>query len=442
MANTSAGPTEHPHLLLIVGIGGLPAADALRTALGVTPRVSILCVTAWSDPAPLREQWEREAAGHGGAFLAATDLDDAVTAGLALHEQNPVAGVVTYSEVLLQPQARLTEALGLPGNSVAAVSVAQSKAAQREAFARHGVPAPRFAVVRDQRELAAAVGTVGLPAVFKPSLGAGSKNVRRVYTQEDLVEAYQQSHSSRSAFLQHDEAYLLEEPMPVEGQDGSRYADYVSVETLLFEGEADHLAVTDRLRLQHGYVEEGLVLPSRLSPETVEELTHCAEQAIRAVGLTHGAVHTEIALTPEGPKVIEVNARAGGPIPKMLLAAAEYDFAADIARVALGARPSAAPAFTGVAWFRFVPVPDGDWRVVSQRTAQEARQAFPELKQVSLRFAPGREASRNNTQHLASFTVAAGTADDAAGVAADVERFLAISLEPLGVRGGAEAGGR
>ncbi|MFI0915491.1 acetyl-CoA carboxylase biotin carboxylase subunit family protein [Streptomyces abikoensis] len=433
MPDASTGHDTHPHLLLIVGIGGLPAPDALRTALRVTPRVSVLFVTAWADPAELREQWERTAGNAGGEFLDVPDLDSAVTAGLTLSEGNPVSGVVTYSEVLLQPQARLVEALGLPGNTVEAVSVAQSKARQREVFARHAVPAPRFAVLHDETELLAAAEGVGLPAVLKPSLGAGSKNVRKVRTQDDLITTYREAQGSKTAFLQHDEAYLLEEPLPVEGHEDSRYANYVSVETLLFEGKADHLAVSDRLRLRHGYVEEGLVLPSHLTSETIAEVTDCAGQAIQAIGLTHGAVHTEIALTPKGPRVIEVNARAGGPIPKMLLAAAEYDFAADIARVALGLRPGPAPRFTGVAWFRFVPVPHGQWRVVSQRTAQEARQTFPELTQISLRFAPGQAASRNNTQHLASFTLAAATAEEAGSIAADVERFLAITLEPLGV---------
>jgi biotin carboxylase len=432
MPDASAGRDTPPHLLLIVGIGGLPAPDALRTALRVSPRVSVLFVTAWADPAVLREHWERAAGNAGGEFLSVPDLNSAVTAGLTLHEKTPVAGVVTYSEVLLQPQARLVEALGLPGNTVEAVSVAQSKARQREVFARHAVPAPRFAVLHDEAELLAAAGEVGLPAVLKPSLGAGSKNVRKVHTQDELVTAYREAQGSKTAFIQRDEAYLLEEPMPVEGHDGSCYADYVSVETLLFEGKADHLAVSDRLRLRHGYVEEGLVLPSHLPSETIAEVTDCAEQAIRAIGLTHGAVHTEVALTPEGPKVIEVNARAGGPVPRMLLAAAEYDFAADIARVALGLRPGPAPRFTDVAWFRFVPVPQGQWRVISQRTAQEACEAFPELKQISLRFTPGQAASRNNTQHLASFTVAAATAEEAGTIAADVERFLAITLEPLG----------
>ncbi|WP_052845262.1 acetyl-CoA carboxylase biotin carboxylase subunit family protein [Streptomyces sp. NRRL S-31] len=418
-------------MALIVGVGGLPAPDALRVALTVTPRVSVLFITAWTDPAAVRTMWEQHrAAGLGAEFLAVPDLDGAVAAGLGLHERQPLTGVVTYSEVLLQPQARLVERLGLPGNGVEAVSVAQSKARQRAVFAAHGVPAPRFAEILGEDDIERAVAEVGMPAVLKPSLGAGSQNVRKVRTVGEVVEAYRAARASKTAFLQHDEVFLLEEALPVEGAEDSPYADYVSVETLLVEGKPDHLAVSDRLRLRHGYVEEGLVLPSRLPAERTAEIVDCAEQAIRATGLTHGAVHTEIALTPEGPKVIEVNARAGGPIPKMLLAAADYDFAGDIARVALGQAPGPGPRFSGVAWFRFLPIPAGEWRVVSQRTAEETRREFPELTQLSLRFKPGQTASRNSTQHLASFTVRGATPEQARRISAAVERFLAIDLQP------------
>ena len=420
-----------PHLVLIVGIGGLQAPEALRAARRVTGRVSVLFVTAWADPAPLRGMWEQGAAA-GAEFLEVPDLDTAVDDCVRLNDRLPVDGVVTYSELLIKPQAEIASRLALPGNDPASVAIAQSKAAQRAVFAHCGVPAPRHARLRDDSDIRAAVEAIGLPAVFKPSLGAGSKNVTRVSTVRELVRAYQHARQSRTAFLQRDDVFLLEEPLPVEGSSDSPFADYVSVESLLFDGVATHLAVSDRLRLRHGYVEEGLVVPSRLGDVDARRVTDCAEQAIRAVGLSHGATHTEIALSPDGLRVIEVNARAGGPTPTMLQVAAGYDFAAEIARVALGQPPGPPPQFGAVAWFRFVPIPAGAWRVVSQRTADEARQRFPELKQISLRFRPGQEALRSNTQHLASFTVRGATVREAQDIAAAVEGFLAFTLEPLG----------
>ncbi|GHJ36892.1 acetyl-CoA carboxylase biotin carboxylase subunit family protein [Streptomyces sp. TS71-3] len=418
------------HLVLVVGVGGLRPPEALRAVRGVTDRVSVLFVTAWADPAPLREMFKQEAVSDG-EFLEVPDFDGAVDACVALHERLPVQGVVTYSEVLLLPHARIAHRLGLPGNSPESVAIAQSKASQRAAFAAHGVPSPRHAALRGEDDIPAAVEAIGLPAVFKPSLGAGSQNVRRVATVEELAEALHEARSVRGPFLQQDDTFLLEEAMAVEGSGESPYADYVSVESLLFEGRAEHVAVSDRLRLRHGYVEEGLVVPSRLDGTCAAAVVDCAERAIRAVGLTSGAVHTEVALTPQGPRVLEVNARAGGPTPPMLRIAADYPFAAEIARVALGLPPGPPPRFTGVAWFRFIPIPEGTWRIASQATAEETLHRFPELKQLSLRFRPGQTAERRNTQHLASFTVHGDTVDEARATAAAVEDFLAFTLEPV-----------
>lgn len=433
-------PSGSPqHLVLLAGVGGLSAPEALAAAVSVTPRVSVLFVSAWTDSAPLRALWMDEVPG-GGEFLEVPDLDSATDACTALHERLPVHGVVTYSELLLRPQAQITRRLGLPGNSPGSVVIAQSKARQRAVFAEHSVPSPRFAAVRREEDLAAAAAEVGLPAVFKPSLGAGSQGVRMVTSLAELTDVYGNARTAATPFIQEDDVFLLEEPMPVEGGDGSPFADYVSVESLLVDGKADHLAVSDRLRLCHGYVEEGLVVPSRLEEHVLASVTACADQAIRAVGLTHGPVHTEVALTPAGPRVIEVNARAGGPTPNMLRVAGEYDFAAEIARVALGRPPGPPPALTGTAWFRFVPIPEGAWRVVSQRTAAEAQQRFPELRRLALRFRPGQEASRDTTQHLASFTVWGANAAEARSTAAAVEDFLAITLEPADSEGPGRSG--
>ncbi|WND39953.1 hypothetical protein RI578_39280 [Streptomyces sp. BB1-1-1] len=152
--------------------------------------------------------------------------------------------------------------------------------------------------------------------------------------------------------------------------------------------------MTDRLRLRHGYAEEGLILPSRLPAARQADVIVCADRAIRAVGLTSGAVHTEVALTARGPAVIEVNARAGGPVPDLLRTAADYDYAAQIGRAALRLPPTQDVVLRRAAWHRFMPIPEGEWRVASQEEAAKVRERFPELVYLSPRFRPGQQVSR------------------------------------------------
>ncbi|MCX4696579.1 acetyl-CoA carboxylase biotin carboxylase subunit family protein [Streptomyces sp. NBC_01408] len=422
--------TRNPHLLLISGIGGHAPEDALDSLARISTAVSVVHLSAWGDPEPVRADWARR--GLEGEFLTAADLDEAVTAGLALHERHALSGVVTYSELLLRPQAELAERLGLPGNTLAAVTVAQSKSLQRQVFADHGVPSPRFAVVREERDLAAAAREIGLPAVFKPSLGAGSQSVRLVTTQQELVEAYRAGRATASAFLQKEDVFLLEERLELEADGDTGWAAYCSVESLLAAGERHHLVVCDRLPLTHGYAEEGVSMPSRLDAAARAAAVDCADQAIAAIGLTTGAVHTEIALTPAGPRVIEVNARAGGPMPVMFEVSADYDYAGQIARSAAGLAPDTAPEFSRVALLRMLPIPAGEWRVTAQSPTEEVLAAFPELSYVAPRFKTGGQVSRNRTLHLATFLLGAPTPGEARALADRVERALGIELEEAG----------
>ena len=42
-----------------------------------------------------------------------------------------------------------------------------------------------------------------------------------------------------------------------------------------------------------------------------------ASMAIKALGVRVGFLHTEIKLTPDGPRIIEVNGRLGGSVAEM-----------------------------------------------------------------------------------------------------------------------------
>jgi biotin carboxylase len=413
------------HLLLVAGLSGLPGREALAAALRVTPAVSVVFVTGWTDPEPLRSLT-------GAEFRTVGNLGEAVTAALDIHRRRPLDGVVTYSERLLRPHAEIAARLGLRANSPEAVAIAQSKARQRAVFAEHGVPSPRFAVLRDEGDVPAAVARTGLPAVFKPSFGAGSQQVALATSEREVADLLRRGRSADTALtrLQHEDAFLLEERMHLKGRPGSPWADYVSVESLLLDGQVSHLAITDRLRLTHGYIEEGSSLPTRLPATDAEAVRGCVDLALKAIGLTDGAAHTEVALTPDGPKIIEVNARAGGPIPTMLMAATGFDFAAAIARAALGMRTPATESGPGAAWFRAIPIPAGRWRVVAQTPADEIRARFPEVVQIGLRFPVGGLASRHGSQHLASFTVREFDAQQAQAKAAEVEQALGLHLEP------------
>ena len=52
--------------------------------------------------------------------------------------------------------------------------------------------------------------------------------------------------------------------------------------------------------------------PSRHPQEVQQGVADAAAKAARALGLTHGPIHAELRLTPDGPRVLEVAARSIG----------------------------------------------------------------------------------------------------------------------------------
>ncbi len=79
-----------------------------------------------------------------------------------------------------------------------------------------------------------------------------------------------------------------------------------------------HLAITGRFPLAPPFRETGFFIPASIAPGQQAELLDLAGETLRALGLEVGAAHTEIKLTSEGPRVIEVNGRIGGGVPDML----------------------------------------------------------------------------------------------------------------------------
>jgi biotin carboxylase len=418
--------TDTRHVVMLAGQGGLTPLDTIPPIAEVTRSVSCLYVATGADPEPSRRWWS----GQGefdGEFVIAPTAEELLRQALALHERRPIHGVATYAEDLLGQQAEIANALGLPGNSVSAVTIAQSKARQRIAFAQHQVPTPQFAIIRDVDDLPVAAGQVRFPAVLKASVAVDGRGVRIVEDPDRLAYAYAELLAARATFACQDPLMVLEERMSLRGEPGCQYANYCSVESLLSAGAVHHLAVSDRLGQHHGHIEEGLALPSRMDADRQCELIDCADRAIAAIGLVNGAVHTEIALTPAGPKIIEVNARSGGPVEGAFRAVG-YNYGADVARSALGQPLTPPTAFDGVAWFRVLPAPEGEFIAAGHTSLDELHERFADLFAIRVFFRPGDRVGRHHQQFLAGFVVRGRDFPGTIATAEAVEEALAIRL--------------
>ena len=279
-----------------------------------------------------------------GLLAVMRELGQAVVLDAGLAEQvstlaaRSPAAILTFSERMLQHTAALAKALGLPFHTTTTAELLTDKYRQREVLRRADVDGSRSCLLRSPDELPAAVGAVGLPAIVKPRRGEGSRDT---YLITDPVR----SAPLVNALLRvgkHGERELVVEEY-LRGRDSAPFGDYVSVESLVADGEVTHVAVTGKLPLVPPFREGGHFWPAALPDVELQAVTDLARDALHALGVHVGVAHTEIKLTPEGPRVIEVNGRLGGPVNELSLLATDLNIIEAAGRLALGAE---VPPFT------------------------------------------------------------------------------------------------
>src|SRR5205807_10521521 len=113
-------------------------------------------------------------------------------------------------------------------------------------------------------------------------------------------------------------------------------------------GACNRLITMGKLLVAGRCRETGCLGPSTLRPDRLASVHRMTEAALTAIGVTQGMCHTELKLTAEGPRIIEVNGRPGGITVGMLDIMSGYDLVWQLTRQALGAGPAehAAPLRT------------------------------------------------------------------------------------------------
>ncbi|MET8695276.1 ATP-grasp domain-containing protein [Streptomyces bauhiniae] len=261
-----------------------------------------------------------------------------------LHEVFGFDGVLTSCDYYLPVVARIAGRLGLPGPGTGAVEDACRKDATRRVLAEAGVPGPRFAVHEEWAELAAAAREIGYPLVAKPVDLCAGMFVRRVDDEPRLLALVQElaAFPVNARGQRRSPAVLLEELL-----DGPE----VSVETVSHAGAVHVVGVTDKsIGGAPAFIETGHMFPAALDPADARAAEETAVGALRALGLTEGVVaHTEVKLTPAGPRVIEVNPRpAGNRITELIRHVTGIDLAAAFVDVSLGRAPDLTRTDTGL----------------------------------------------------------------------------------------------
>jgi biotin carboxylase len=339
-----------PLVMLFVGTRGVRIADTCNPLTAVAD-----VVVATSEDILAQRADRLDGTVDARHVLIAPTRDRLLAAALRFAAEHPVAGAVSFSDDLVELTARFAAQTGLPGQPLPAIANFRDKYVQRCALAAAGLPVPPYAVLSAPDQAAAALAAVPLPAILKPTRGSGGALAYVIGEPADLdpvlAEAFGHAPSAGGA-VEADTEFILEGLLV--GADWHRvpgYAPYVSVESAAVGGRYLHLGVTDRFPLSPPALETGMVLPSGLGADQQAEIVDMADRALRALDFRHGLAHTELMLTAGGPRIIEVNARAGGALPYLFPLASDVDLIALAGQVALGVLPDRPPRFTGHAVF-------------------------------------------------------------------------------------------
>ncbi|MFC4597170.1 ATP-grasp domain-containing protein [Cohnella hongkongensis] len=253
-------------------------------------------------------------------------------------------GVITVCDYYIETAREIAQAFGLPCPFPREVKKARQKHLMRQALDLAGVINPRYRLAYGWNKVIEAAAAIGYPLVLKPVDLASSAFVRLIRNGGELEEAYRALEAFPLNFRdqRREPVYLLEEYM--EGEE-------ISVESVSLHGDTKILGVTDKSVTGSPYfIENGHMFPARLDEATEEAVTQYVRSALLAVGYDHGIAHTEVKLTPHGPRIVEINPRtAGNYIVELIKRVKGVDLLRCFVELSLGVAPSVAPADTGIA---------------------------------------------------------------------------------------------
>ncbi|MEO3787452.1 ATP-grasp domain-containing protein [Actinocorallia sp. B10E7] len=337
-------------LLLLITTGLRDYREYLLRSIATRYRVHL--VTA------IEPTWEK-AYLDGATVVPHTGAEHVVPAARALASAEPVAGVLSWHEEHIVQSALAAEELGLPGTRADAVRRCRDKSATRAALAARGLPQPGFALVGDLAEAKEAAARIGYPVVIKPRAAGGSQGVVLVADEDELADQFTATRdvpvSDQPVF---DQGVLVEEYL--EGPE-------ISVDAVVRGGRVTPVFVARKdIGFPPYFEETGHVLDAADPLLTDPGLLRVLSSVHEALGCADGWTHTELKLTADGPKLIEVNGRLGGDlIPYLGLLATGVDPGLAAADVACGTAPDLTPSVSRTAGIRFCYPPRNDTRVAS-----------------------------------------------------------------------------
>lgn len=297
--------------------------------------------------------------------ISTIDIEAAIEAA----KKHKIDGVMTLAtDMPMRTVAAVAKECGLIGVSEETAIKATDKSIMREALREANVPIPKFFRVTNKEEFKTAVSSIEGSFMVKPSDSSGSRGILKVEDRTDIDSAYKYSKQ-----FSHNGILVVEECM---------VGPEVSVETLTIDGTVHVIQITDKITTgAPHFVEMGHTQPTRLG--VGDEIKNVAIAANKAIGIENGPSHTEIIVTKDGPKIVEIGARLGGDCitTHLVPLSTGVNMVEACIRIALGEKPDITPTLHCGSAIRYFKQHAG---VVKSIDGIEEAETMPGVKQISI----------------------------------------------------------
>ncbi|MHC1719602.1 MAG: ATP-grasp domain-containing protein [Clostridiaceae bacterium] len=336
-------------------------------------------------------------------------------------KQYNIDGIMTIaSDMPMRTVATVAKELKIVGISEDTALKATNKAAMRTCLKEHNVPIPSFYIVNSEEEYLNALNNFTNKCIVKPADNSGS---RGVFLIDNILDESQ----IRYAYMYSKEYSRSGDVMVEEYMEGPE----VSVETLSVEGKVHIIAITDKLTTgAPKFVEMGHSQPSRLSNSIIQQIELVAQEAITAIGIDNGPSHTEIIVTSEGPKIVELGARLGGDniTTHLVPLSTGVDMVKCCIEVALGKNADYERKINMGSAIRYFQTPCG---MISKISGIYEAKLIPGVKQISfVRNIGDFSGEVTNSSDRIGFVIAQDNSpEDAIRICDEAKKWIEITVE-------------
>jgi formate-dependent phosphoribosylglycinamide formyltransferase (GAR transformylase) len=346
------------------------------------------------------------------------DIIDSLTV-LQWAKEKKIDGIMAVNDFGTRTASFVSNQLGLIGLSAETTEASNDKGIMRDVWQQYRLPIPRYRVIKSLNELKEALVQIGFPCVLKPTDCGGSGRGISVMQSEDDIEW---SFNFAKPYVKNNR-YIVEEYL-----DGTE----MTIEAISIGGKVSVLAMSDKYKPNlRTRVATSLNYPANFSTEILQDVEKLAEQAVLAIGIENGVSHTEVIVTKEGAKLVEIGARGGGGHIFHTITEAVSEINAPVVNAMLLTGLSVDlpnPQKNGAVYRFFNPSP-GILQEV--KNIEEARQVKGVLDLGIIKSPGDTVGNLENSLHRAGFVVTCGkTRQEAIDIADRVESLVEFIVKP------------